>query len=276
MKQFLILSITIIGMVYYSFGQEDKAINLVIRADDMGFCHSVNKASIEGYKNGIITTVEVIAPGPWFLDAAEKLKDNPGLDVGVHLCLTSEWDNYKWGPLTNAPSLLDKDGYFPSTTEALVKMDLSKEEVKAEFRAQIELALKHIPQVSHLSTHMFSPDILPVINKAIKELSKEYKLNLAAVSEENYNAFWGVEANKKKDYLLSYLAKLTEGTHIFVVHPIMLDVESKAIKGSGLDPNVNMALHRQKVLEAVMSSSAKIIIEQKGINLIGIKAITDK
>lgn len=272
MKQIIISMLFLFGLTTVN-AQSQSTAKLVIRADDMGFCKSANQAIIKGYKNGIITAVEVIVPGPWFLDAAEMLKENTGLDVGVHLCLNSEWDNYKWGPITNNPSLVDDNGNFPSTTEALVKMDASKEIIKAEFKAQIELALKHIPQVSHLSTHMFSPDITPAVNKAIKELSKEYHLNLAPVSSESYAAFWGVASNKKMDYLLNYLAKLNEGTHIFVLHPIMLDDESKAIKGSGLDPNINMAYHRQKVLEAVTSGAAKVIIEQKGIELIGIKDI---
>jgi len=40
------------------------------------------------------------------------LSENPGLDVGIHLVLTSEWANMKWRPLTHAPSLVDADGYF--------------------------------------------------------------------------------------------------------------------------------------------------------------------
>ena len=45
-------------------------------------------------------------------EAVRLLKENPGLDVGVHLALTSEWDNVKWRPLTAAPSIVDEDGYL--------------------------------------------------------------------------------------------------------------------------------------------------------------------
>ena len=85
-----------------TLGGEKDNIKLIVRADDMGFSRAANLACIKGHKEGIITTVEVIVPGPWFLDAAKLLRDNPGLDVGVHLALTSEWVNYKWGPVTNA------------------------------------------------------------------------------------------------------------------------------------------------------------------------------
>src|SRR3982751_1129935 len=91
-------------------------IRLVVREDDMGVAQAVNEACIQCYREGIARSVEVIVPGPWFLDAVRMLKENPGLDVGVHLCLTSEWARVKWRPITRAPSLVDPDGYFFPTT----------------------------------------------------------------------------------------------------------------------------------------------------------------
>src|SRR6185503_14464324 len=86
-------------------------IRVVFKADDMGAAHAINSGTIEVYKNGVITSTDVIVPGPWFLEAAKLLKQNPGLDVGVHLCLTSEWEDVKWRPLTAGRSFADKDGY---------------------------------------------------------------------------------------------------------------------------------------------------------------------
>ena len=97
----------------------------------------------------MLTTTNVIVPGPWFLEAARLLKDNPGLDVGVHLAITSEWENVKWRPLTYAKSLVDADGYFFPTVaprpgfppnrsikEAAWKLD----EIETELRAQLDAA----------------------------------------------------------------------------------------------------------------------------------------
>ena len=39
----------------------------------------------------------------------KMLKENPGLDVGLHLVITSEWENVKWRPLTHCPSLTDEN-----------------------------------------------------------------------------------------------------------------------------------------------------------------------
>src|SRR4051812_12505026 len=65
--------------------QSSNEIRLVVRADDMGASESVNEACIESHKAGVVTSAEVIVPGPWFLDAVRRLEETPDLDVGVHL-----------------------------------------------------------------------------------------------------------------------------------------------------------------------------------------------
>lgn len=98
-------------LVTAGWGQTEGP-NLIIRADDMGSFRAANIACIEGYKNGIETSIEVMAVTPWFPEAAKLLRENPGVDVGLHLTITSEWDNIKWRPLTHCPSLIDSNGYF--------------------------------------------------------------------------------------------------------------------------------------------------------------------
>src|ERR687896_735737 len=85
-------------------------IRLIVKGDDMGAAHGINAATIDAYQRGVLTTTNVIVPGPWFPEAVRLLKENPALDVGIHLALTSEWDNVKWRPLTAAPSIVDEDG----------------------------------------------------------------------------------------------------------------------------------------------------------------------
>jgi hypothetical protein len=84
--------------------QRDGEIRLLVRADDMGASQAIDEACIKTSTEGISRSVEVIVPGPWFLDAVRLLKENPTVDVGVHLALTSEWERVKWRPITHAPS----------------------------------------------------------------------------------------------------------------------------------------------------------------------------
>ncbi len=94
-----------------TFAQQ-KPAKLIIRGDDMGFSHAGNEALIKSFKEGFETAIEIIVPSPWFPEAVKLLEQNPTVDVGVHLCLTSEWDNVKWRPITDCPSLKDANGYF--------------------------------------------------------------------------------------------------------------------------------------------------------------------
>ena len=158
--------------------QAPGPIRLIVQGDDMGVAHGVDVATIEAYKNGILRSANVIVTGPWLPEAAQFLKDNPGIDAGVHLALTSEWSAVKWRPLTHAPSLVDEHGFFypmvwprddfpPNTSLKTASPDLG--EIERELRAQIELAKAMIPGVSYTWEHMgfggLAPDVRPLVAK---------------------------------------------------------------------------------------------------------------
>ncbi|CAN0341741.1 unnamed protein product, partial [Chrysoparadoxa australica] len=111
MKKITLINLTILLCIFNACGQE-KQVRLVVRGDDMGYSHSGNLAMLRCYQEGIQKSIEVIVPSPWFPEAVNMLEANPGVDVGIHLALTSEWDNIKWRPLTECPSITDEDGYF--------------------------------------------------------------------------------------------------------------------------------------------------------------------
>ena len=70
---------------------------LIIHADDMGLSHSVNMATIKAFDNKGITSGSIMVPCPWSPEIEVYAKDHPGMDVGIHLTLTAEWDLYKLG-----------------------------------------------------------------------------------------------------------------------------------------------------------------------------------
>ncbi len=181
-------------------------IKLVVRADDIGSCHAADLACIKCYQEGIVRSVEVMVPCPWFNEAAKMLRENPGYDVGVHLTLTSEWENYKWGPLTQAPSLVDAQGnFYPMTSQrpdfppktGFLECGWKIEEVEKELRAQIELAKKMIPQVSHLSSHMNTPTATPQLNALVQKLAKEYKLPIETPGAQYCTLVCGLQGDRR-------------------------------------------------------------------------------
>ena len=267
-----------------------NAQELVIRIDDMGALHSVNEASIDTYKNGIAQSAEVLVVGSWFPEAVKMLKENPGLDVGVHLAITSEWENVKWRPLTDCPSLVDENGYFfpmmgpnaaypgQSIMENMANFDIN--EIEKEFRAQIELALKNIPQVTHISGHMMSTAFNPQVMEVVQKLSQEYNLPSIDRGEafKQYNfSYTGYDgpratAEEKVASFIKMLDKLEEGKrYIFVDPPAYNDSEMQTVMHVGYE---NVAVDRQGVTDLLKSEEVLKVIQERGIKLIDINTLT--
>jgi len=60
---------------------------LIPNADDFGFTRDVNRGIVEAHRHGILTATTLMASGAAFEDAVELARQNPELDVGVHLVL---------------------------------------------------------------------------------------------------------------------------------------------------------------------------------------------
>lgn len=255
-------------------------IRLIVRADDIGSCQAANEACIRCYRDGVARSVEIMVPAPWYKDAVRLLKDNPKLDVGVHLTLTSEWENYKWGPVTHAPSLVDRCGhFFPATSQradfppgtGFLQAEFKLDEVEKELRAQIELAKADIPQVSHLSSHMGTPTASPALRTITQKLAKEYDLPLEAPGVKSAGGIAGARwsaaktPQEKEAALVHILENLTPGVWLFVEHPGLDTPEMRAIGHKGYE---GVAADRAAVTFAFTSAKVKQTIAQRGIRLI--------
>ena len=152
------------------YGPDDKL--LILNCDDLGSSHSANDAIYEALRDGLATSATLMVPCPWSREAAARYR---GEDVGVHLTLTSEWDLYRWGPITHAPSLLDGDGGFPRTIqEVWDHADL--DETRRELRTQVERAILWGFDVSHLDSHMGTVQLRPEFFDIYLELAVEFAL----------------------------------------------------------------------------------------------------
>ena len=247
---------------------QSGAPTLVIRIDDLGALHSVNEACIQTYRSGIARSVEVMPVAAWYPEAIKMLKENPGLDVGLHLVITSEWENVKWRPLTHCPSLTDENGYFypmmfPNPAypgQSIMEQKWDIKEIEQEFRAQIETTLKSIPQLSHLSGHMLSTGFSKEVNELVQRLAKEY--NLPSIDR----------MDSSKDYRFTYIGKLQPGQrYLFLDHPALDNDEMKTVFHIGYE---DVALDRQGVTDLLTSPHVRKAIEDKGIKLISINQLT--
>ena len=132
----------------------DRAV--IIHVDDVGMCQASLDAFADLWAFGLITSGAVMVPCPWFPAAAAYAKKTPGVDLGVHLTLTSEWDTYRWGPLSTTDrdsGLLDEEGYFPQETGP-VQSKASVDTIVTEIKAQIDRAVSAGMTPTHADTHM--------------------------------------------------------------------------------------------------------------------------
>lgn len=152
----------------------ERPKNLVLHADDLGLSQSVNDATLSALSCGWVSSASVMAPCPSFASAALYAQKHPELDIGVHLTLTCEWSQYKWGPvspISDVPSLVDTDGFLWSNLDDFER-HAGLQEVELEIHAQIRRAIESGISVSHVDTHMFAlfrnPRLLALMVKAAR------------------------------------------------------------------------------------------------------------
>lgn len=282
MKNLLTFFLILFGLIE-SFAQAGP--RLIVRGDDMGYSHAGNEALLKCSKDGIQTSIEIIVPSPWFPEAVKMLEANPDIDVGIHLAITSEWDNVKWRPLTDCPSLKDKDGYFyPMTFPnknypelAINDHPLNVGEIEKEFRAQIELALKKIPRVSHISGHMGCTNLSDEVKTMTKKLAREYNIDIDPSDYGVQGARYDgpkQTSHEKIESFVRMLSKLEKGkTYLFVDHPGLDTQELRAISHIGYE---DVAVDRQGVTDTWTNEKVKAAIRKYGVQLISYKDLKSK
>lgn len=146
----------------------------VVHADDIGMCHAANVGAFRALREGVISCGSIMVPCPWFPEAAAWAREDPELDLGVHLTLNSEWEHYRWAPIAGrdaVPTLCAPDGrLLRASLETL--QSAKPGEVEAELRAQIETALEAGIDVTHIDSHMgtvFLPPFLDIYAKLARE-----------------------------------------------------------------------------------------------------------
>lgn len=156
-------------------GPRDRAV--IFHVDDIGMCQATLPALEELLNFGLVSSASIMAPCAWFPAAAAWARAHPDADLGVHLTLTSEWEAYRWGPLTTrdpASGLIDQEGYFPRDV-ASVHARAEPTAALTELAAQIERALAAGIDATHIDTHMGAV-AHPKFMAGYVELARRYAL----------------------------------------------------------------------------------------------------
>ncbi len=224
---------------------------LIVTADDAGLCPAVNEATIAALESGLVSSASIMVVSPGFEEFAQYAVAHPEHDYGVHLALTSENPDMRWGPLLGAavPSLTKMDGLFWRKSEEVAEHAVA-EEVGRELEAQIRRALDRGIRVSHLDHHMWvllqRPDLLEVFVRLGLEFQIPLRIHREFVAEEcggklqnaaDYQRLiqplvdrkdrlldfietnnYRVPADEKRAYFLKALRSLPPGVSEFVIH----------------------------------------------------------
>lgn len=258
---------------------------LITNADDFGLCHSVNAAVIGTLQEGMVRSTTLMVPCPWALHAMHFLADHPEIPFGVHLTVISDWVDYRWGPVSpteKVPSLINRAGYFYNfehMAEFLARVNL--DQLKIEFRAQIEVVLATGLQPTHLDWHALRIGDRTDILELMFKLAREYGLALRVMGRSWIKKVQsqGLPTNDY-DFLDSYLLDpVTKAAHyVELLHELPVGLSEWAVH-PGLDNPELFAIEiennhiRQTDYDFWTSPRAKDIVKEEGIILLDYRAL---
>jgi predicted glycoside hydrolase/deacetylase ChbG (UPF0249 family) len=154
-------------------GHPADARLVIMSCDDLGLCHAANIGVFTALREGAATCSSLMVPAPWSRHAAAMYEE--GDDIGVHLTLNCEHENYRFGPITHAPSLVSGDGGFPRSIDDLWE-HADPDEVRRELRAQIERALAWGIDVTHLAPHLTAITLRPEFFDVYLDMAVDFRL----------------------------------------------------------------------------------------------------
>ncbi len=138
------------------WGPTDRV--LIIHCDDVGMSLGSNLGAQATLQAGTVTSVSMMMPCAWVPGFAKSVRNKTTVDVGLHLTLTSEFDDYRTMPVagkSRVPSLTDEMGCLWDNNR-LLKEHATPDDVEAEIRAQIDRAETMGIAITHLDSHMYA------------------------------------------------------------------------------------------------------------------------
>lgn len=304
MKQ-LITSLLLVATI--SFGQLKNTAEqlgypantklLIIHADDIGVSHSENAATIQAFSKGMVNSGSIMVPCPWLGEIGDYAKANPTADLGLHLTLTAEWKQYKWGtvvPRTEAKSLVNEQGFFPDNSqEVATKANVA--EVEKEVRAQVERAKQFGIDPTHFDSHMGSLFMTPDLFKLYLRLGKEYKVpvmlhgsfakqllgaeydkfitNKDVVADMIHMASPPDVAAGSKNFYTKMIKEMKPGLNVLLIHVAFDDAEMKAVT---IDHPDYGAAWRQGDYDFFTSEECRRLLSDNKVQLVTWREIRDK
>jgi hypothetical protein len=243
------------------FSNDDRV--LILHADDIGMCHASVQAYLDLIESGFISSGATMVPCSWFPLVASLCRQSSKADMGVHLTLTSEWDLYRWAPISTHDKnsgLIDSQGYFHRSTEDAQNFG-QVDAVKIELSEQVNRCLNSGMSITHLDTHMNSvahpkfiaeyiwlavshklPFLFPRLDETgfvklglTQEIAIIAAANAARLEEQGIplvdcvSGLYLDDAKNRMDQAKKILSTLPSGITHFIIHPSIDTLELRSI-----------------------------------------------
>ncbi len=265
---------------------------LIVNADDFGMTSGVNRAVVECYQRGTVTSTTLLVNGEAAVEAALLAADNQGLGVGLHLNLTAGAPTSSSGSVS---SLTGPDGLFPGMGQALWRLTSGgartheiEEEIRAQVERMVQLGLRptHIDSHHHLHAH---PRLRSIIKRVCPRMGitsmrgfrmpfrnpKAVAVALAArmpssgPSLKTPDRFSGIEVmgNKEMTAALSHDLMASGDALEFMCHPGYTDDRLASVT------SYNSA--REAELKQLLADDFLAAIERSGVQKISFAALRE-
>jgi chitin disaccharide deacetylase len=256
---------------------------LIIHADDLGMCHSVNRATFLALEEGAVSSASIMVPCPAFADAAEEAVRHPEYDIGIHTTLINEHTDFKWGPVTkqdHGPAMVDERGYFWPRNDLL---RATPEEVYEEISAQVTLAKQSGINVTHIDSHTFSvarPDYIPAYIRVARHFRVPFLITehwhsfgspddpesaRDVIVDDVFQAHRSLSPSSLEDFYLSVPREVRPGLSELIVHPAFDDAE---MRGIYKEREAYGAAWRQRDFEIMCSPKFKSALRDNQIQVV--------
>jgi predicted glycoside hydrolase/deacetylase ChbG (UPF0249 family) len=282
-------------------GQSCGAImnrRVIINADEMGIDEPRSHGILQAHEKGVVTSASLMANSGLLETLATRLREHPGLGVGVHLNLT------EGSPILSHPkTLADRQGRFFEKAEArrrIMEGRLDLEEVRSEFDLQIRRVKDSGIEPTHLDS-LHHVHVYPGIMAALCWAARRHGIEKVRLPREPVPApgsvssqvYWelvryqGLVAKASEilsaenmrtsdhfrgfalsggihfDRFVDVLARLPEGTTEIMVRPGLREANAKSF----------VSEDREKELKILTDPETRAAISQYGIELISFRKL---
>jgi hopanoid biosynthesis associated protein HpnK len=271
---------------------------LIVNADDLGLTPGVNRGILQAFQDGIVTSASLLVTGSAFEEAVALARQNPELDVGLHLALVEERAVLRRELL---PTLVDETGRFPRTSGEFFRRAflgrINWNEVEREIASQIAHFQKTGLRLSHLDSHQHLhvfPPVFRIVTRLTRGMNtvwirnpagpwqkppgvrigrwvKRLGLNLASLSAralhgpplpQMHDGMYGFEVSGclTRSALEQILPKIPDGLYELICHP-----------GED-DPDTRMRYSHwgyrwAEELDALTAPETQVVVKEQGIAL---------